>query len=538
MKIHAAGPAVYEWYFRSALARDGLINALILLILLVFFRVFFGTWRSGLYFALTLLLTVLAVFGGLALFGVPVDLLTNNLFLMSALAGAEDFLFVSVLMMRSSDSSSSLRVSLREMVLPGFFTSLTTALGFGSLGVSDLRMIRRFGYAAAGMAFVEWGAIFLFLPSFCSLAGGGAHWTDPDRALRFRIKLPRLRQRGAWIALSLLAFAGGCFGFAHLNYDDRVSRNFPAGHEYSSDLDFLRQSRGWEGMLYVQFDDVDSFPRPDPRIDRVLGAIGSDTNIAGMENPNELLRFATQGLSGGMAVSALGDIAESRAYKEYFSPDARARAVLYLKSSDLKDVQKTVSLIENACRDSGCRPVGESRVYLEYARKVSRTLFGSFAVSLLLVGAVLFLLGKGAGLKTRLSLLYSSFWGPVAMIGVMALLRTAINPVTSVFAAILVGLTGDNAIQYLFAGKTGGLETGMKKQASASVLLTALLMLCSVSFLSLTLVPLRTLGYLFLAGFALCLAGDLFLLGAILRSSAEAPAREMPRASDAPRGRP
>jgi uncharacterized protein len=377
--------------------------------------------------------------------------------------------------------------------------------------VSDLGAIRRFGISAAGAAFVEWAVIFFALPAL------RLKWINPAKAITFRFEPKRILPRYLLSAASIAVFASGLFGFTKLNYDDRVSRNFPSGHEYSLDLSYIRESRGWEGLLYVQFDDVTSLPHPDSHIDQVLAEIAKDANVVGVENPNDLLRFSTEKLPAQMSELALNDVSVSPTYRKSFTDDGRARATLYLKSSDLGEIRHTVSAIQNACRGMACRPVGESMVYLEYAQRVSRTLFESFAVSLALVGGVLLLLSFGTGIRTQLLILYTSCWGPVAMIGVMALFKTAINPVTGIFAAILVGLTGDNAIQYLFAGRDSDLESGVRRQASASVLLTMLLMLCSASFLGLTLVPLKTLGGLFLAGFALCLFGDLFLLNGLLR---------------------
>jgi len=75
---------------------------------------------------------------------------------------------------RSADRIARLRAIVRRLVLPCFFCTLTTALGFGSLGTSDMPAVRYFGLFAAlgvavafaaGMTLVPIGLSFLDPPA-------------------------------------------------------------------------------------------------------------------------------------------------------------------------------------------------------------------------------------------------------------------------------------------------------------------------------------------------------------------------------------
>ena len=103
------------------------------------------------------------------------------------------------------------------------------------------------------------------------------------------------------------------------------------------------------------------------------------------------------------------------------------------------------------------------------------------------------------------------------MLAVIALFQVPVSLMTSLFAATIVGLTGDNAIQFLFATKNGDLQQGAKERGEASVLLSLLLAFGSLVFLAETVKPMQILGVLFFTGFLMNLAGDLWLLKRALK---------------------
>ncbi len=142
-----------------------------------------------------------------------------------------------------------------------------------------------------------------------------------------------------------------------------------------------------------------------------------------------------------------------------------------------------------------------------------------------LVTLILLALSVALG-QTRAAwkLVYSSIWSPVVMIGAIAAFQVQVNLITSIFAAVIVGLTGDNAIQYLFAaralGREGTLDSGIRERAGATVQLLLLLSISSLVFLGATMMPIRTLGVLFSTGFFVTLVGDLWLLKGLLGPAA------------------
>jgi predicted RND superfamily exporter protein len=525
VNLLATGPAAFEWYFNQVMGKDALVNGLMIVFFLLFFRVFYGTWRSGFYFSLTLFITVIFVYGAMALVGAPLDLLNNNLFLMSAVAGAEDFVFVSEAMFSPVADENPFRT----LALPGFFTTLTTLVGFLSLGVSNLEIIRRFGYCAAWAAFVEWAVLFHLIPGLFSLGTAAKNkqqpiqWTLPAKAWRpsFLKKCAEFTPPRFIIPIALLLFLIGGMSYRFLNYNDSPAHNFPATHPYTKAFDYLRKNRGWEGTIDLYLRAPPS-GKPDlGKIDEIVSKLKEDENVKSIQNPADLNRFLTADVGENLRSFVIREASQTDDYQSVFASDGSARATVFLKSLDLKPMGKTFDRIRKLCESEGCEPVGENVVYLEYSRTVISTLVESLGLSLFLVGIVLlFLCGKRKAME-KAKILFTAFFGPVVMLAVMAATRTQVSLITCMFEAISVGIAGDNAVQYLFAAKSKPtLAQGISMRGMASLLLGLLLIFVFSSFLGLTLLPMKTLGLLFMAGFGLTLFGDFFLLKALVKTPA------------------
>jgi uncharacterized protein len=522
LTVQMNGESAFHWHFQRMLKRDFALNLLILVALVAFFRVFYGTWKSGLLFSLTLVMTGAASYGAMALLGSPLDLLTNNLFLMNCVAGIEDFLFVVYAFRRAGPGASqaTLISTFRQLAVPAFFTSLTTMIGFGSLVTSDLTIIRRFGLWAAWAVFAEWAATFLFLPAFMQLFSDRTRWIGAGQP-PLQSLLARLESISAprWTRMAGTAlFAAGLAGFFLLNYDENPSETFHVSHPHSRSFDYLRETRGWEGMIYVLFPNRVSVVEAggEQGVREILARIARDPNVRKVDDSASVEAFLTRGHGEADTRMVKWAFHRTDAYRKYVSDRGRVRAAVYLKDSRLSAVGRTIAAIDEACKGR-CHASGESAVLHEYSLRVSRTLVESFVVSVLLVTLVMIALARALGQgRAAWKLVYSSVWSPVVMIGAIAVFQVPVNLITSIFAAVIVGLTGDNAIQYLFASRQGGLSEGVHARAGATVQLLLLLSVSSLIFLGASMVPIRTLGILFSTGFFVTLAGDLWLLKGLL----------------------
>ena len=184
IKTRLFGNGANRFYLNQAFAKDLLKQAMIFLVVLILFKLIFGTWISGFIYILSIILTMILTFGAMGLAGSPVDLMNNNLLLITAIAAMEDFIFLTLLHIKKINQSWHKWFT--EIVTPAFFTSLTTIIGFLSLTTSDLRLIQRFGFWCAFAALVEWWIIFYVFPNFLEIFRLTPSWAYETRLWKSR----------------------------------------------------------------------------------------------------------------------------------------------------------------------------------------------------------------------------------------------------------------------------------------------------------------------------------------------------------------
>lgn len=518
LKVYLTGKAAPQYQFMKAMERDSLVNLAVIVLCLLLFRLFFGTWTSGLLFVFAISGSLLAVLGCMARLGIPLDMLGSNLFLLLCVAGIADSLFIC---QAQADGAKDWRRSYRELMLPGFLTSLTTFIGFISLTTSDLHIIQRFGLATALGTIAEWFATFFVLPAICSLFPKNYRFVVPERSWRPTglTQLASFTPHRTVRSLALVAAAASCLGWFFLTYEDNINENFPKGHLHRETFAYTKQTRAWEGIMQVVFPSSMTANE----VEQTISEISRDPKVFWAESPFSMMPYYTQGLAPGLAAMVEREVGTTPVIERYISASGDSRATIYLSEFNLSAINAVSQRADQLCKDKGCYPAGEGVVYAEFSSTMVTTMLDSFLLSVGLVSAVLYLISLGLPFLTRVKLIITSLWGPLVMIGIMAAFKVPVNQATSLFAAILVGMTGDNAIQYICAGRRGNLSLGIQKRAVASLKLSFVLCTLSLSFLFLTLIPMRLLGGLFFTGFALTVMGDLWLLKGFLEPDVSKP---------------
>lgn len=518
------GQAAFRWHFQKILAKDSVFNLAIIVLFICFFRIFFGTWKSGLLYIATFLYSIVSLYGFLSWCGLPIDILTNNLFLMTAIAGVADFLFLS-----ASQEEMSWKESYQQIITPGFFTTFTTVVGFWSLMTSEVSTIQRFGFAAGCGALIEWVATFLILPVALDVFKFQGSWVNPQNAWRPRwiealLDLRPSRSMTLVICGTLVMSFWAAF---RLNFSDHPTKNFPTDHPLRIAFENLVKSRGWESSIYIVFPPTTSPERQLQVLEELKGA----EEVRGLDSSSGVRGFLTNGFEKVRQDLIEREFVSTVANKRYTSDSGVNRAMLLLRSSSLDDLHSISKKIKIACGDE-CSAVGQNEVFREYSSKVATTLLESFLVSIVIVLCTLFILAWYLGVGNYLSLAISILWGPLMMIIFLGLFRVPINLISSMFLAVIVGMTGDNAIQYLYGDKN--LLLGAEKRGRASFLLSILLCLGSLMFLFQTLTPMKWLGVLFFLGFFVMLFGDLWVLKGLLNFNYRAKISTGPATSGVP----
>jgi predicted RND superfamily exporter protein len=517
LEAHWAGTSLHQYYLKIGMDQTSLLNLGMPILVFILFWFFFASLRTGFLFVATIVLTSLFVYGAMAAFNCPIDVLANTLTLMLVLSSLEDFLFIVHENQKHPDHHW--RTALRKLMLPGFFTSLTTAIGFASLVTSNLGIIRRFGLFAALASMLEWFVVFIVLPAFLQKFPKFRHWLTPPKNRRQKIqttlgKIATLRLPRLICFAALGVYAIALYGAPRLKVSDSPAVFFPKNHVATRDLDYFSKSRGWESQVSLIFKDFnhDDFNR------KVSEEISKLPNIATTENPYVIEDYLQEGLAP-LDASLVKDLwRDSPESKRLIAKNGGlARSILYIKKTTTVAIDELDAVVTRLCPEGECYLAGTIVSYTEFGDRVLSTLLDSLGVSLILVSFILIYLLWATRKGNYFVTLISALWGPACLICIFWFFDFPITYVTSTFASILVGLTGDNTIQYLFGSrKSKSIQSGVDAQATASIQVTLMMMALSCVLLGSYFAVIRTLGVLFVMGFAATLMGDLFVYQGLL----------------------
>lgn len=508
-EVYWGGITTYQSYLRLAFDQTQMLNGLMFILSLIIFRVFLGSWKSGLIFNFTIFISMGITFGVMGFLGIPVDVLTNSTGLMMVVGCLEDFIFVVFGMMRFN---WSLRKSLRRFMLPSLFTSLTTAIGFASLVTSDLSIIRRFGLISAFAAMLEWSLVYLFLPALLKKF----RWfrdvkcTSPKVSLKFTQKniIPR------WLAIALCVPIVVPFILSdHLTIKDSPASFFFKDHIVLKTTDHFQKTRGWITEVSVTFNPVNS----DDANRELLSKIRKINFIERVEDSYTNNDYLTEGLDRPDKRAVL-DIVENSLYSNRLvSREGLHRAQLFLNSMEMDDIKVIIDSFNEICKGDRCTLVGSLISYNEFSIKILNTLFSSLGLSIFLVILLLISIRQNIPWPETISLVVSSIWGPLILLTLFIVFKIPLSFVSCICASLLEGLAGDNAIQFIFSHRKGSLDQSVDALSEASLVVTlGMMILISVFFFS-AIASLAILGIYILFGLVLAFFGDVWILKGLLR---------------------
>jgi predicted RND superfamily exporter protein len=454
----------------------------------------------------------------MATFGHPVDMVSSGLFSIVTVAVIEDFFFLSH--WRMNNPYTNWRTGFGMLVLPSFFTSLTTMIGFGSLYAAHLLTIRRLGLWAAVGAILEWVILFFVLPSVLKAWPSLQNWTNASRARGLSV-LQRLTNKTPprWVALlCLLLIPIGLVTIPYLHVSDDLRAVFRSDHPFSSTINYMERTRGWVYDASLVF----RSEVPQDKVESILRAVKTLPEVKRVLSPWDILADATKGLPRSVAGIVETDFQTTSFNDRFYAKSGDVHVSVYMQQSSLDSFYSLRKLIEGSCPQNECFLAGPMTSYEEICGKLIPTLLESAGVSLALVAFVLFALCYAMrSLKSAPALVLSSLWCASVMIGLMALFQIPVNFLSCIVAAVLLGLAGDNGIMYLMTARPGQLKSGIASMSVASFQVT-ITAVAAVLVLSLSdLEPSRTLAKLCALGLTLNLFGDLWLLKGLVIDSKE-----------------
>ena len=489
-------------------------------------------------------------YGLLGFLGAKLDILSSVLSMLVIVIALTDCIHL-MIDVRLSRAKGIGRVeasaeAIRHLGVPCALTSLTTAVGFGSLGLASVPAIKHFGLLAGASVVMAFLAVITVMPliASCFARVGASRETPPEEAGRFWSTLPGRLVAGSMRRPRTITLAGvlatlGLFALSlQLEPENRLTEALPRDDAYDA---LMACEEAFGGILptYVLVDWGRERTIDSPEVIEVVARV-SDL-LGGMKPLGRPLSFLDllDSVPGGRArptatLSLLPDGAErpllradlGRALVVAPVPDEGSEVLLPL----FDRIQSGLRALEERHAGFELHLTGTDFVARSNVNRMIDDLARSLAFAALVIFGVISLEFRSLRLGA-ISVLPNLF--PLVLVGgVLRLLGMPLQMGTAVLFTVLLGLAVDDTIHFLSryrrerraaraAGRDpDGIETLETTYLAVgrAILVTTIVLTVAFGTVALSTVPTnRAFATLACLGLLGALAGDLLLLPAALR---------------------
>ncbi len=491
------GLGVYFFYLVKGYFYSMLLNTLTVLLVCVLLAFWFRSALTGVLFYILYQLVLFPVLSIMGAFGFDMDTLSNTLPIMLLLACLQDFIFISYFYKKDLSA-------FKKLMIPGFFTSLTTAVGFGSLIAADLTIIRRFGLITGIASLLEFFVMFFVFPGLLQIKLF-KKWNPIAlvSSLKPRALLVPKPLAYLLLALPLLALTQ----IDKLNLEDYPENLFPKTHPIQQGSQVFLKKFGWISITNLLYKEKSA----DFVNQKVLPKILDNPIVSRAENFDSIVSEFSDP-SEPMNKEIMASLFEDTGYarKLFHQSTDWKRSILYLNSSVNSDVTKLWRQVKDLCKNK-CQLVGDLVSYTEFSNRVITGFHKSILTSLALICLIIFSLCLYRREPRTVSLLFCSLWGPLMLLSLFVVLQIPVFFVTSIVVSIVAGLTGDNALFFLLSDSKKEASEQAKRISTISTTVVVFYLITLSTLLFSYFGALRTLSALLLAGLIFSLFGDISL---------------------------
>ncbi len=547
-----AGLPAMRSEMRGALRGDQLRLALLAAFASVLVLVFGLRSTAGVAVPMiTVGVAVSATMGALALWGEPLTLLTNVLPPLLVTIGLADAVHLVIRyrdeLRSSGDREAAAATTLVTMWRACFVTSLTTAIGFGALMLTETPILQRFGATTALAVMATWVVTVVLVPAMLPFFSGRERIAAGRDAVRRSLGLlDAIVQRLAQLAVgvprrvvagaTLLALIAGALA-TQLDVDSRVLDQFAADSPTTRTTQLLERDLGGVRTASLELSAAPGYFTSAPGLARIAeiramalqtdGVLGARSVVDAMEMAWALMTGEDdargEALADPQRALALRELVRHPRTDALSSRDG-TRARIELSLGDI-GARRTIALLERL-RDFASDGGVEARLGGE-AWRASQGLVritGSRARVALAVGAVVAVIALSFR-SVRLGVLAipPNVLPLVLTLGYMELRGVPVHAATILVLTVTVGLSVDGVTHVLARVRERvrlETEADVVETMSASgrgvVLASATLLVGFAALCTSAFEPVRLFGELSMIAIATSIAAQLVLVPALL----------------------
>lgn len=549
----SGGPIVNSSFIQIAQADGAFFTPLVLIITIIILLIIFRKFSSMLISISIVIFTILIILSIQIMLGYKLNNFTVNMPVFIIAIGIADamhiFWIYTVARKKGMDNEKAIHYSVRKNFLPILFTSLTTAVGFASLAISNVIPIKTLGIATANAAILAFILTILFIPALLAIINPKIKEVKEENnkssnfaklyskfIIKFDIKI---------LLATLILFTSIGYGITKVQVDSNLVRYFQEDVPWRKAVNFIqdnisgpmtyeiivdsKKKDGIKDPLFLQ--DVEKFykdfyntyPKEVKHIASLLEVIKKFNEVMNNSKsiPNnqslvaQYLLLYTLSLPQGMEINDQMDI-EERQFRitasVNVSPTTKDLEMLHWVRNWWDENTKYTARVD-----------GQTALFAHLQNDVTDTLIKSILIAISVVSIMMLVIFRNIKL---LPLLVLPNILPIALvIGIMGWAGIDIDIGVAIAGAIIIGVAVDDTIHFLVkyfeARKKGkniedSLTYVMQYAGNAIIFTTIILTLAFSIFVFSDFLPNYMFGVVTASALIIAVITDLLMLPAIL----------------------
>ena len=546
------GPIVNSSFIEIAQADGALFTPLVLLITMILLLIIFKKFSTMFISISIVIFTFLIVLSVQVMLGYKLNNFTVNMPVFITAIGIADamhiFWIYTVARKRGDENIQAIHYTMQKNFLPIFFTSITTAVGFASLAISDVIPIKTLGIATANAALLAFVLTMLFIPAILSIINPKVKVLKEEENKskifsEFYAKFIIKNARKILVITSFLFFILA-YGITFVKVDSNTVRYFKEDVPWRKAVNFLQDNIAGPMSYEIVVDSKKNDGIKDPTFLRTVESFYKDfysafpNDVRHLSSLLEVVKKFNEVMNDSKTVpNSANLIAQYLLLYTLSLPqgmeindqmDINERLLRVTVSMNVSDTTKDIQMINYAQDWWNNTPYsaeanGQTVMFAHMQTDVTENLINSITIAIIAVSIMMLLIFR----KIRLLPLFiiPNILPIVLVIGVMGWLSIYIDIGVAIAGAIIIGVAVDDTIhffvKYLEARKKGfnmhdSLSYVMLYAGNAIIFTTVILSLSFCIFLLSDFLPNYMFGLVTASALIIAVVTDLLLLPAIL----------------------
>ena len=244
------GPIVNSSFIEIAQADGALFTPLVLVLTMILLLIIFKKFSTMFISISIVIFTFLIVLSVQVMLGYKLNNFTVNMPVFITAIGIADamhiFWIYTVARKQGQNNDEAIHYTMQKNFLPILFTSLTTAVGFASLAISNVIPIKTLGIATANAALLAFVLTMLFIPAILAIIKPKIKKVDEaqNKSTRFAKwygKYIVTNDKKIFLA-TLLLFLGLGYGISKVQVDSNTVRYFKEDVPWRKAVNFIQDN--------------------------------------------------------------------------------------------------------------------------------------------------------------------------------------------------------------------------------------------------------------------------------------------------------